>query len=76
VLVAGHAAAGHILHQAKLLEPIQRLRGLGLGHVHHRLAAGLLVAAGHHQIERERIGVGHGAGFFHQRAQHAGFDGG
>jgi hypothetical protein len=38
-------------------------------------AAGLLVAAGDHGIERQRVAVGHGAGLFHQRGEHAGFVG-
>jgi hypothetical protein len=40
--------------------------------VHQRVAAGFLVAAGDHHVEGERVAVGHGAGFFHQRGQHAG----
>ena len=38
------------------------------------LAAALLVAARHQRVQRHRIAVRHGAGLFHQRAQHAGFD--
>ena len=38
--------------------------------MHHRLAAGLLVAAGHQRIERERVAVGHGARLLHESAQH------
>ncbi|MDT4875412.1 hypothetical protein FQZ97_1107770 [compost metagenome] len=50
---------------------VQRLQHRGVGQVHHRLAAGLLVAAGHQRVECERVTVGHGACLLHEGAQHA-----
>ena len=49
---------------------------LRVGQLHHRVAAGFLVAAEHQGVERERVAVGDSAGFFHQGGQHAGFGGG
>jgi hypothetical protein len=56
--IAHHASAAGLDHQGALAQFIQGLLDLALAGVHHRIAAGLLVAAGHQGIEAERIGVG------------------
>ena len=70
------AVAAALKHQGQQLQRIQRLLRFGIGQLHHRVAAGFLVATGDQTIERHGVAVGHRAGFFHQRRQHAGFVGG
>ena len=74
VLVAPGAAAAGLGHQAVALEAVDRSLHLRLAELEHRVATGLLVAARHQRVERQRIAVGHGALLFGQHAEDAGFD--
>ena len=76
VLELDDAAAAALEHQAQRLEAIGGGQHLGIGGLDHRRACGLLVAAGHQRIERQRIGVGNGVLLLDQHAEHAGLEGG
>jgi hypothetical protein len=51
VFVARGAPAAGLEHQGQVLELVERLLGFGIAELHHRLAAGLLVAARDHGVE-------------------------
>ena len=73
VLEAHHAAAAAFEDQAQLLQAVHRGQHLRIGGIDDRLARGLLVAAGHQRVQRQRISVRHRVLLFHQHRQHAGF---
>jgi hypothetical protein len=74
VLEARHAAATAFHHEAEPLQSVDGGQHLGFGRVHHRGAAGLLVAAQSQRIQRERIAVRHRVLLFDQHAEDAPFE--
>jgi hypothetical protein len=61
-------AAADLIDQPEAFQDIDGLHDVALAGFDDRVAAGFLVAAGHERIDRERIGVGHGALFFDEGA--------
>ena len=73
VLPAHGTLTAHFHHEGALAQAVQRAEDLGLTEAHHRVAAGLLVAAAGQTVECHGVAVRHGTGFFHERGKHACF---
>ncbi|MOA48584.1 hypothetical protein D3C78_1713460 [compost metagenome] len=67
------AAAHHQFGKAATFQRPQALADLARVEVHHRFAAGLLVAGQYQGVEGQRVGLGIGGLFLDQRAEDAGF---
>ena len=75
VLPAVGTAAHHQPGKTTPLQRPQALADLALIEVHHRFAAGFLIAGQHQRVEGQRIGFRAGGLFFDQRTENADFRG-
>ncbi len=73
VFEARHTAAAALHDQAQALQPVDGSQHLRLGRIHHRRAAGFLIAAQGQRVQRKRITVRHGVLLFDEHAEYAPF---